>query len=62
MATPHVAGVAGLLFAHFPTWTHVQVKERLLATVDVTTSLQGKIATGGRVNAQRALSGTMSAD
>ena len=62
MATPHVAGVAGLLFAQFPAWTHLQVKERLLATVDVSTALQGKLVTGGRVNAQRALSGTMSAD
>jgi subtilisin family serine protease len=41
MATPHVAGVAGLLFSQFPAWTHLQVKERLLATVDVSAALQG---------------------
>jgi len=62
MATPHVAGVAGLLFAQFPTWTHLQVKARLLSTVETSAGLQGKIATGGRVNAQRALSGTNAAD
>lgn len=62
MATPHVAGVAGLVFSQFPGWTHIQVKERLLNTVDVSPSLQGKLVTGGRVNAQRALSGTTAAD
>jgi len=62
MATPHVAGVAGLLFAQFPTWTHLQVKARLLATVETSSGLQGKMVTGGRVNAQRALSGTPAAD
>jgi subtilisin family serine protease len=62
MATPHVAGVAGLVFSQFPSWTHVQVKERLLSTVDVSSALQGKLVTGGRVNAQRALSGTTTAD
>lgn len=62
MATPHVAGVAGLVFSQFPGWTHLQVKERLLSTVDVSSGLQGKVATGGRVNAQRALSGTTAAD
>ncbi len=62
MATPHVAGVAGLVFSQFPGWTHVQVKERLLSTVDVSSGLQGKLVTGGRLNAQRALSGTTAAD
>jgi subtilisin family serine protease len=62
MATPHVAGVAGLVFSQFPGWTHIQVKERLLNTVDVSPGLQGKLLTGGRVNAQRALSGTTAAD
>jgi subtilisin family serine protease len=62
MATPHVAGVAGLLFAQFPSWTHLQVKDRLLATVEVSPALQGKMVTGGRVNAQRALNGTTAAD
>jgi subtilisin family serine protease len=62
MATPHVAGVAGLVFSQFPGWTHLQVKERLLSTVEVSSGLQGKVATGGRVNAQRALSGTTAAD
>jgi subtilisin family serine protease len=62
MATPHVAGVAGLVFSQFPGWTHLQVKERLLSTVDVSSGLQGKLVTGGRLNAQRALSGAAAAD
>jgi subtilisin family serine protease len=62
MATPHVSGVAGLVFSQFPSWTHLQVKERLLSTVDVSPGLQGKMVTGGRLNAQRALSGATAAD
>jgi len=62
MATPHVAGVAGLLFAQIPTWTPLQVKERLLSTVETSPGLQGKMVTGGRVNAQRALNGINAAD
>jgi subtilisin family serine protease len=61
MATPHVSGVAGLLFSQFPTWSHSQVKERMLATVDVSADLQGKLLTGGRVNAHRALTGATAA-
>jgi subtilisin family serine protease len=59
MATPHVSGVAGLIFSQFPTWTHLQVKERLLATVDTSSDLQGKLVTGGRANAHQALTGGM---
>lgn len=32
MATPHVAGVAALVWAAHPTWTNVQVRDRLDAT------------------------------
>ncbi|MCG3118724.1 MAG: Thermophilic serine proteinase [bacterium] len=62
MATPHVTGVAGLLISQFPDWTPAQVKERLLATVKVNAGLQGKMVTGGVVDAKRALSGTTTAD
>jgi subtilisin family serine protease len=62
MATPHVAGVAGLLFSQFPVWTHLEVKARLLSTVETSSGLQGKMVTGGRVNAQRALAGANAAD
>jgi subtilisin len=32
MATPHVAGVAALVWARFPTWTAPQIKDRLRST------------------------------
>lgn len=62
MATPHVTGVAGLLISQFPDWTPAQVKERLLATVKTYAGLQGKMVTGGVVDAKRALAGTTTAD
>jgi subtilisin/minor extracellular protease Epr len=32
MATPHVSGVAALVWAAHPSWTNVQVRQRLQAT------------------------------
>lgn len=55
MATPHVAGLAGLVWAKFPNLTHVQVKQRLMDTVDALPSFAGKTVTGGRINARAAL-------
>ena len=51
MASPHVAGVAALLFARYPGATPPQVKYSLMRTVDPLPAFAGKIATGGRVNA-----------
>lgn len=55
MATPHVAGVAGLIATLYPEATPDQIKTRLLANVDVIPALAGKVLTGGRLNAARAL-------
>lgn len=55
MATPHVAGVAALMLARNPAATVAQLRGALLGSVDVLPSLQGRIATGGRVNAYRAV-------
>ncbi|MCA9779626.1 MAG: S8 family serine peptidase [Candidatus Eremiobacteraeota bacterium] len=55
MATPHVAGVAGLIAAAYPEATPDQIKTRILANVDKLPSLKGKVLTGGRLNAARAL-------
>jgi len=55
MATPHVAGVAALIKAAYPESTAAQIKARILNTVDVVPSLEGKTVTGGRVNAFNAL-------
>jgi subtilisin family serine protease len=58
MASPHVAGVAALLWANFPTATLAEVRERLLATAIRTPALIGRCKTGGRVNAYEALKAT----
>lgn len=55
MATPHVAGVAGLIAARFPEATTEQVRDRLLYSVDPLPSLAGRTVTGGQLNAARAL-------
>ncbi|MEX2032622.1 MAG: S8 family serine peptidase, partial [Dehalococcoidia bacterium] len=58
MATPHVAGVAGLLVAQNPSRTVAQLKSLLTSTVDPVASLTGRTITGGRLNACKALGGT----
>ncbi len=57
MAAPHVSGVAGLIVAaNLPTvLTPTQLKNTLLASVDVLSSLSGVVSTGGRINARAAL-------
>jgi subtilisin family serine protease len=56
MASPHVAGVAALLWAHAPSATPAQVKYSLMRTVDPMAAFQGLTVTGGRVNAHTVLS------
>lgn len=58
MATPHVAGVAALLWANEPNLTAAQIKERLVATVRPLASMKGKTRTGGIVDAYGALTNT----
>jgi len=55
MASPHVAGVAALISSVYPNLTVAQVKNDILSSVDVLPALQGKIISGGRLNAFRAL-------
>lgn len=55
MAAPHVAGVAGLMLSEKPTMSAMQVKSILMETGDALSSLQGKVVTGRRVNAQKAM-------
>jgi subtilisin family serine protease len=59
MATPHVAGAAALLLAVQPTWTTSDVRSAILANVDPVSNLNGRIVTGGRLNACRALPGCL---
>ena len=55
MATPHVSGIAGLLKALNPSLTNLEIKAAILKSVDLVSSLENKITTGGRVNAHKAL-------
>jgi subtilisin family serine protease len=55
MATPVVSGVAALIVAANPRISVDQLRKRLLASVDPLPALKGKIVTGGRVNADKAL-------
>jgi subtilisin family serine protease len=55
MASPHVAGVAALLYGMRPSATVAQVRSALLTSVDPVAAWAGKSVTGGRLNAFRAL-------
>jgi len=55
MATPVVAGVAALIVSENPRISVDELRKKLLASVDPLASLKGKIATGGRVNAAKAV-------
>jgi subtilisin family serine protease len=65
MATPHVAGVAGLIKVKTSSLTNLQIKNAILDGVDTSASpplsaLIGKVATNGRLNAQKAVLTSMS--
>ncbi|MBW2107531.1 MAG: S8 family serine peptidase, partial [Deltaproteobacteria bacterium] len=55
MAAPFVAGLAALLWSESPTLTASEVKHRILDNVDPLPALQGKISSGGRINAYGSL-------
>ena len=55
MAAPHVAGLAGLIFSCFEGITPLEVKARIMNSVDVSEALEGANITGGRINAYSAL-------
>jgi thermitase len=56
MATPHVTGVAALLKSRNPTLDDAQIKSRILNSVDKKSGLSGRVLTGGRLNAAKAMS------
>jgi thermitase len=55
MATPQVSGVAALILANEPNLSVEKLRDRILKSVDKIDSLNGKIVTGGRLNAAKAL-------
>ena len=54
-ATAQTSGVAALLRTLHPNWTNTQIKTQILATVDPLPSLNGKMVSGGRLNAGAAV-------
>lgn len=55
MAAPHVAGAAGLIVSRFPEISNEELRSRLFHSVDKLDTLAGRVASGGRLNAHRAL-------
>ncbi|MEP6944875.1 MAG: S8 family serine peptidase [Acidobacteriota bacterium] len=56
MATPYVSGVAALIVASQPTISMKDLRAKVLSSVDKIDSLKGKVETGGRINAAKAVS------
>lgn len=55
MAAPHVTGVIALAKSIVPNATSNAIRDAIFASVDPLSSLQGKVASGGRLNARKAL-------
>ena len=55
MAVPHVTGVAALLKSKYPSMTGLEIRNAILGNGDKLPSLSGKVSTGSRLNAGRAL-------
>lgn len=55
MATPYVSGVAALIIANEPNISMEKLRERIIRSVDKIDSLNGKVVSGGRINAAKAL-------
>jgi hypothetical protein len=55
MATPHVAGVAALVKAAHPAYTVAQIAAAILGNTDPVAGMSGKVATGGRLSACKAV-------
>lgn len=50
MATPIAAGIAAQIMARFPSFTHLEVADRVMTTVAEMDALQAKVARGGVVD------------
>ncbi|MCK5853599.1 MAG: S8 family serine peptidase, partial [Sulfurovaceae bacterium] len=55
MATPNVAGAIALLASYYPEATMSERRAMIIDNVDIKDSLNGKVASGGRVNINNAL-------
>ena len=54
-STPMVAGVAALMLAKNSSYTNIQIKNKILDSVDTISGLSGFCVTGGRLNAHKAV-------
>ena len=59
MAAPHVAGLAALLKSYNPSLTWLDIKNLILNNGDKIPTAEGKLVTGSRINAYKALMGEM---
>lgn len=57
MATPHVSGVAALVWGQEPNLTNLELKEKILKGARPLASLRNKVSTGGMLNAYYTLTG-----
>jgi len=55
MATPHVVGLAALVWSQTPTLTASEVKARILNSVERLTDLALQVVTWGRINASKSI-------
>jgi len=55
MAAPHVTGLAALLASVYPNFTYSQIRGMIIKYVDKQPTLEGWIFSGGRINAQSAI-------
>ncbi len=60
MASPFVAGLAALIVREAPQLSAYQIRSVIMSSVDLFSSLNGKISTGGRVNALKAIQSAIS--
>jgi subtilisin family serine protease len=58
MATPHVSGVAALVFSRQPSLSPSQVRQRIVSTADPVISLISKVSSSGRISAYNAVTNT----
>ena len=55
MASPHVSGLAALVWAEDESLTYRQVRDRILNGVDVIATMSGKVLMTGRINAYNSI-------
>lgn len=61
-SAPLVTGVAALVMSQRPDLNHRQVRQVILNNVDLISTLTGKVSTGGRLNARKALNASLLSD